>query len=59
MVLSKGRKMILIAVIIVAVLAAAFFGYKMYSEAQEAMNDAIKPLLDADSAFSFADPYDP
>ena len=58
MVLSKGKKIILIAVAIVIVLVGGFFAYKSYSETQYAINRAVNSVLDEDSAFSFADPYD-
>lgn len=57
MVLSKGRKIILIAVIVVVVLAAAFLGFKLYRDAQSKLDAAIEPVLGG-YARSSADPYD-
>lgn len=57
MVLSKGRKIILIAAAIMIVLGIAFFAHKFYSDAQAKLDDAIDPVLGGYS-FSLTDPYD-
>ena len=59
MVLSKGKKIILIAVAAVVVLAAAFFAWRSYSETQETTDRTINCLLDEFSASFYYDPYDP
>ena len=58
MVLSKGKKIILIVLAVVIVLVGGYFAYRSYSETQYRIDRAINSVLDADSAFSFADPYD-
>ena len=55
MVLSKGRKLILIAAAVVIALAAALLGYNAYRNAQDRLDSAISPLLGG-YAYSFADP---
>lgn len=57
MVLSKGRKLILIAAAVVIALAAALLGYNAYRNAQDRLDSAISPLLGG-YAYSFADPFD-
>lgn len=57
MVLSKGQKIILIAVAVFIVIASAFLGYQLYRSTQSKMNDAIEPVMGG-YALSFADPYD-
>lgn len=57
MVLSKGQKIILIAVGVFIVIASAFLGYQLYRSTQSKMNDAIEPVMGG-YALSFADPYD-
>ena len=59
MVLSKGKKLILIAVVAVIILVAGFFIYRSHSETQYDINLAVDRLLDEDFLFmSVANPYD-
>lgn len=57
MVLSKGRKIILITVVVVIVLAGGFFGFTAYRNAQSKIDAAIDPVLGG-YALTYADPYD-
>ena len=60
MVLSKGKKILLITVVAVVaaiILVATFFLYRSHSETQYAIDQVVNSLLDEDSAYSDADPY--
>lgn len=57
MVLSKGRKIILITAVVVAIVVIAYFAYTTYRNAQSKIDAAIEPILGG-YALSYADPYD-
>lgn len=57
MVLSKGKKIILITAVIVIILAGGYFAYITYRNAQSKIDAAIEPVLGG-YALSYADPYD-
>lgn len=57
MVLSKGRKIILITAVVVAILVIAYFAYTTYRNAQSKIDAAIEPILGG-YVLSYADPYD-
>ena len=59
MVLSKGKKIILIAVAVVIILVAGGFALEAYSQTQSNINWAIRSLLYEGSASYDRDPYDP
>ena len=58
MVLSKGKKIILIAAAAVIILVVGFLAWKHHSETQYTIDRAVTSVLNEDRAFSYADPYD-
>lgn len=56
MVLSKGKKIILIAVAAVVILVVGFLLYRSHSENQYNIDRAVDSILNEDSAFTYANP---
>lgn len=58
MVLSKGKKMILIVVLALVVLVGGFFAFRSYQETRYQIKHTVDNLFLQGYTYSYADPYD-